>query len=999
MLTNRGSVFSETLQEITNTKLEELSKKRSKFETSKAELLSRLENETDPLKRLGLLSQGVKDSYAMKTTKDGNILPGQSKLPDLELELKNLENFMAQSKYDPSITPELMRGWEESLLRHLNMQSSKLEYASLYGQLVTEWLSTEKAATGDGEDVDMAEGFEDLGDSIKREARQGWEKVVFEPAGVDQQALRTYLLDLFGLRGEGNKPARAKALEQLRDKLSKFENALAGPRQLNNATLTWIIEGLLASDLLTDERREVLRDFLGSPTILTEVADVLNMRLASLSSWSWGESVNLEQHRKISGIYNVVMHEEVLQAIFLQYIGVKWSVFLKSAFRDFRKFDEAWKSSRRTIPQLDQTRREFYLGSEYVRRDRSVHSARDKIYRKYYFMAGLMGHDRQKRGSLEGEEEANYSLGPQAPQQQHMAQQAPPQYLMDQTRRSAPMPPPPVAPMTRYSAAHMAPGHSNSEGVDDDDGDLEDRRPMEDKQRLIRLLSAEIAINTKLHGEVTAFHSVFESWNSLVPHETILTVMALLGVSETWIAFFTKFLRAPLKFLDDSPDTKPRTRRRGTPASHVLSEIFGESILFCLDVAVNQATGGHNIHRMHGDFWFWSRDHEVAKTAWQAVSDFVNATRTYIDFNKSGTVRIARDSSAAATTLEVDESLPAGDIRWGFLKLSTTTGKFEIDQAIVEKHIVDLRRQLADKRKSVIAFIQTWNTFVATFFTSNFGKPANCFGRAHVDEILATHQRIQREVFAASSSSSSPSPLLAGEAQPEKPITGVVDYVKHLLRTRFGVSDIPDAYLFFPVELGGLDLRNPFVSILPIRGAVVSDPGQLLDAFLEAERDDYAGKKRAFERGVGLHRNSMNPWAPGTAPAPGHGHAQPERDQFLAFDEYAGCREDLNYDFSDSLASVFQRLLEVPVGDGGGIQTASVPVRAGLDALAPLARAPGLKGITGNWHAMDTYWRWVAQLYGPEAITRFGGLNIVEPGLLPMGMVSIFRDKRVKWQG
>ncbi|KAH8157691.1 hypothetical protein CIB48_g10555 [Xylaria polymorpha] len=973
MSSKGGSVFSETLQEITNTKLEELSKRRSEFETTKANLLSRLENETDPLKRLSLLSQGVKDSYAMKTTKAGEILPGQSKNPDLELELKNLEHFMAQSKWDPSITPQLMRGWEESLLRHLNMQSSKLEYASLYAQLVTEWLSTEKATVSAGEDIDMTEGFEDLGDSMRREAREGWEKVVFEPAGVDEKALREYLLGLFGLQ-DGEKPAQAKALVQLREKLTSFENFLAAPRQLDNTTLTWVIDGLLASGLLTDEKRGVLRDFLGSPTILAEVADVLNMRLASLSTWSWGESVALEQHRKITGIYNVLMHEDVLQAIFLHYIGVKWSVFLKGAFREFRKFDGAWKSSRKSIPQLEQKRLEFYLGPQYLRRTNSVHSARDKIYRKYYFTASLMSHDKQKQSSLEGEEEANYSVESQVPQQRVMArhQQQQHQRAMAQQQQqamgiamvqqqyrghaqmqmAAPMPAPAVPPMAMH---HMVPGRPDPE-FDDSDYDLEDRRPMEDKQRLIRLLSAEIAINTKLHGEVTAFHSVFESWNSLLPHETILTVMALLGVSEMWIAFFNKFLRAPLKFLDDGPDTKPRTRRRGTPASHVLSEIFGESILFCLDFAVNQATGGHNVHRLHDDFWFWSRDHEVAKTAWKAVSDFVNATRTYIDFGKSGSVRIARDPSI---TLEIDESLPVGDIRWGFLKLSTKTGKFEIDQAMVDKHIVDLRRQLADKRKSIISFIQTWNTFAATFFTSNFGKPANCFGRAHVDEILATHQRIQREVFA--STPSSPSRLLAGEAQPKEPITGVVEYLKHLLHSR------------------------PFVSILPIREAVVSDPSQMLDTFLEAERDDYASKKRAFERGI--YRNSMSSWAP---------EDPRDRETFLAFNEYTRCREDLNYDFSDNLAKVFERLLEVPAG-GGGISVASANVRGGIEVLANLSH--GLKGITGNWYAMEPYWRWVAQLYGPEAITRFGGLNIVEPGLLPMGMVSIFRDKRMKWQG
>lgn len=48
---------------------------------------------------------------------------------------------------------------------------------------------------------------------------------------------------------------------------------------------------------------------------------------------------------------------------------------------------------------------------------------------------------------------------------------------------------------------------------------------------------------------------------------------------------------------------------------------------------------------------------------------------------------------------------------------------------------------------------------------------------------------------------------------------------------------------------------------------------------------------------------------------------------------------------------------------------------------------------------MDAYWKWMAELYGPEMIDRFGGLSVVESGLLPIGMVGLFRDQKVKWQG
>jgi len=116
---------------------------------------------------------------------------------------------------------------------------------------------------------------------------------------------------------------------------------MAAPNQFNETTLTWVINSLLASDLLTDERREVLRNFVGDKIFLAVVAGVLNKKLAALSTWSWGGGAAPEQQRKIMGVYDVRVHEDVLQAIFLEYIGVKWSVMLKGAFREYQISDVA----------------------------------------------------------------------------------------------------------------------------------------------------------------------------------------------------------------------------------------------------------------------------------------------------------------------------------------------------------------------------------------------------------------------------------------------------------------------------------------------------------------------------------------------------------------------------------------------------------------------------------------------------------------------------------
>ena len=48
---------------------------------------------------------------------------------------------------------------------------------------------------------------------------------------------------------------------------------------------------------------------------------------------------------------------------------------------------------------------------------------------------------------------------------------------------------------------------------------------------------------------------------------------------------------------------------------------------------------------------------------------------------------------------------------------------------------------------------------------------------------------------------------------------------------------------------------------------------------------------------------------------------------------------------------------------------------------------------------LTSYDKWIIQLYGPDMIARFGGLTIVEKGLLPTGMVKMFQESRFKWQG
>jgi len=143
----------------------------------------------------------------------------------------------------------------------------------LYGKLVTEWLSAEKGADENG-DIDMSESFEELPGAKRLEARSEWEKVVFIPMDIDVEALQEYLESLFIT---GNKDA-AKAILNLRDEAQEFESTLGKPKQFSVSNLRWVIDGLQKSDLLSNEKREVLKDFLSNDIILGEVRNSRGFR-------------------------------------------------------------------------------------------------------------------------------------------------------------------------------------------------------------------------------------------------------------------------------------------------------------------------------------------------------------------------------------------------------------------------------------------------------------------------------------------------------------------------------------------------------------------------------------------------------------------------------------------------------------------------------------------------------------------------------------------------
>lgn len=427
--------------------------------------------------------------------------------------------------------------------------------------------------------------------------------------------------------------------------------------------------------------------------------------------------------------------------------------------------------------------------------------------------------------------------------------------------------------------------------------------------------------------------SDFKWFGPSLPHSTMLAVLKFFNVSDDWIDFFRRVLEAPMKFADGPI----QVRRRGTPISGPLSVMLGETTLFILDFAFNQLTDGAHLYRLHDDIWFWGQEETCIK-GWEAMTEFTNLMGLEVNRDKTGSALIPGKKDGKV--MPVSYKLPRGEVHWGFLKLDCATGRFLIDQESLDKHIEELRCQLASC-KSVFDWIHAWNIYGTHFFTNHFGWPGNCYGIAHVDMLLDTFSQIQKKLFASTGGS-------------------VTSTVKQMLTERFGVKNIPEGYLYFPMSRGGLDLKSPFINLYLMRDQLF-EPDGYIEKFLKSEEEEYDAAKQKYENGGKVSRDRYMV----------HLDQKLMGAEFMSLAEFSRYRESLSSKFQ----ATYLNLIKEP--DKEDLEPSHPSLELSSDVLP--------------------YDNWVIQLYGQDIISRFGSLNIVDKGLIPTGVVTMFRESRFKW--
>lgn len=362
-----SEILSQTLLSITQSKLSQLDKQKDAFETGKRQLNEQAAAEPADDKRTRVLITGAKS------------LPSMTSLSqDPLMSLSNFDRFMQQAQNDPSVTGTFILQCEAAVRQELDIQSNKYDYASLYGKLVNEWISQGKTDDNNVEGVSATVGRDEA-----QKQRATWEEYVFSPKQTDESAIKTYLASVF----ESEKAVK-EVLDSCRQDLKSFQDRSADWVCFDASTVDQTIRSMLRSDILTDVKRSTLTDFLGNEVVLSEIADVLNMRMKTRDSWRWEGDLTIDQRRSLNGRYRFYPDEDLLQSIFMCLIGMRWAVKLRECFSRFLNAS-VWKPTPKPIRELDQKRIDWFLSLGAGRNNRGIAHIKEEHFNNEIFLDQL----------------------------------------------------------------------------------------------------------------------------------------------------------------------------------------------------------------------------------------------------------------------------------------------------------------------------------------------------------------------------------------------------------------------------------------------------------------------------------------------------------------------------------------------------------------------------------------------------------------------------------
>lgn len=347
-----SALFRSILQQVTQEKLEELKLQKELSSNYFNPVLTKIaEPSTTPTDALEILYKAIKD-IPLKDVVDSTML-------------ENVKYVLKNVKDDPSISSQLVLTWVDKVKQQIQFSLRKCEYSYLYGSLLSEWLEVEERKISNSSETTEVAHLQDPKNSTneaalnRKEAIDKLKDLMFtEPQSeeFDPEKFRKFLSDdLFKFESNIEGQTVMKDIQKETKDYFNVENY-----SISSYDIQCCINGLRSEDLLSLEKKEALQELSENSEALGEVASLLTNRLRNFSRWEWPSTTEtVETRRGLAGEYKSYLNEDIITALFLQYVGVIWAAFFKRQFLTLYR-SKAWTKAFCFSQSIEAERKKFH---------------------------------------------------------------------------------------------------------------------------------------------------------------------------------------------------------------------------------------------------------------------------------------------------------------------------------------------------------------------------------------------------------------------------------------------------------------------------------------------------------------------------------------------------------------------------------------------------------------------------------------------------------------
>lgn len=229
-------------------------------------------------------------------------------------------------------TEQLVSDWIQMLIKKIKFQIEKCEYSCLYANVMTQYMDTiGMDADGDDSGVDDLNTNKDSLSDKEKTIQKFCDRIFYDaaPKNFSAEKFENFLNSdqLFNMTDTIQKECLLKSRKDVASFCEDFPKITVSARDLQ-----FCIDSLLADDLLGSEKAVTLKELKENSDALKEVCTLLTNRLSNFKEWTWPEPIHVDFRRNIAGRYRAYMDEDIVTALYLQYVGAKWAILLKAQF-------------------------------------------------------------------------------------------------------------------------------------------------------------------------------------------------------------------------------------------------------------------------------------------------------------------------------------------------------------------------------------------------------------------------------------------------------------------------------------------------------------------------------------------------------------------------------------------------------------------------------------------------------------------------------------------